>query len=120
MSDFKKLEVWKKAHALALETHVAARRIRGAEYVSLRSQMIRAAISVAANIVEGREQSTDKEFARFLRYSVGSASELEYHLILAHDMHVIHEDSFNSLTNKVEQVRMMLHGLIGRLDPPKD
>ncbi len=120
MSDFKKLEVWKKAHVLTLETHKVASRIRGAEYVSLRSQIIRAAMSASANIVEGRERTTDKEFARFLRYSVGSASELEYHLILGRDMQVIPGDSVESLIEKVEQVRKMLHGLISRLDPSKE
>ena len=63
MSDFKKLEVWKKAHQLALDAHKAALGIRGAHYVSLRSQIIRAAMSIPANIVEGREQASEKDFA---------------------------------------------------------
>jgi four helix bundle protein len=66
MSDFKKLEVWKKAHQLALDAHKAALTIRRAHYVSLRSQIIRAAMSIPANIVEGREQASEKDFARFL------------------------------------------------------
>jgi four helix bundle protein len=116
MSDFKKLEVWEKAHQLALDAHRAALTIRGAHYVSLRSQIIRAAMSIPANIVEGREQASEKDFARFLRYSIGSASELEYHLILGRDMELISNGLFDSLLEKVEQVRKMLHGLIGRLD----
>ncbi len=90
--------------------------IRGAQYISLRSQLIRAAMSIPANIVEGREQASEKDFARFLRYSIGSASELEYHLIIGRDMELISQESFNSLLEKLEQVRKMLHGLIGRLD----
>jgi len=116
MSDFKKLDVWNKAHQLALHVHKTAMGIRGAQYISLRSQLIRAAMSIPANIVEGREQASEKDFARFLRYSIGSASELEYHLIIGRDMELISQESFNSLLEKLEQVRKMLHGLIGRLD----
>lgn len=57
MSDFKKLRVWRKAHALTLNAHRVAASIRGRQYAALRSQMIRAAMSVTANIVEGREQN---------------------------------------------------------------
>ena len=117
MSDFKKLEVWQKAHRLALDTHKAAQRVRGAQYLSLRSQLIRSAMSIPANIVEGREQTSEKDFARFLRYSIASASELEYHLIIGRDMKVIPDKSFNSLLETLEQVRKMLHGLVGRLEP---
>ncbi len=116
MSDFKKLDVWSKAHQLALDAHKTAIWIRGAHYVSLRSQLIRAAMSIPANIVEGREQASEKDFARFLRYSIGSASELEYHLIIGRDMGLISQDSFDALLEKIEQVRKMLHGLIRRLD----
>jgi four helix bundle protein len=76
VADYRKLDVWKLGHALAIETHRAAQKLRGAQYVWLRSQIIRAALSIPANIVEGSEQSTRKEFVRFLRYSIGSASEL--------------------------------------------
>jgi 23S rRNA-intervening sequence protein len=65
MSDFKRLIVWRKSHALALAIHRAAARIRGVMYSSLRSQMVRAALSIPANIVEGRGQRSDREFARY-------------------------------------------------------
>ncbi|MEJ7757965.1 MAG: four helix bundle protein [Gemmatimonadaceae bacterium] len=116
MSDFKKLDVWNKAHLLALDAHKTAIGIRGAHYVSLRSQLIRAAMSIPANIVEGREQASEKDFARFLRYSIGSASELEYHLIIGRNMGLISQESFDSLLEKIEQVRKMLHGLVRRLE----
>src|SRR5215210_8367763 len=66
MADFKKLRVWKEAHALALCAHEVALSIRGSQYASLRSQIIRSSASIPANIVEGREQKTDPEFCRFL------------------------------------------------------
>ncbi|MDQ3698710.1 MAG: four helix bundle protein [Gemmatimonadota bacterium] len=86
MSDYTELQVWRKAHALSLSAHDAATRIRGLQYGAFRSQIIQAAMSIPANIVEGREQKTEAAFARFLRIALGSASELEYHLLAARDI----------------------------------
>ncbi|MGH7652598.1 MAG: four helix bundle protein [Gemmatimonadaceae bacterium] len=117
MADFKKLEVWRKGHALALLAHQVALTIRGSQYASLRSQIIRASMSIPANIVEGREQKTDAGFTRFLRYALASASELEYHVIIARDTAVISEEHFVSTIDQLKSVRMMLFALIKRLDP---
>ena len=116
MADFKKLAVWQEAHKLALDSNRCAVTIRGAPHASLRSQIIRAAISIPANIVEGREQQTEKEFARFLRYSLGSTSELEYHFIFAHDLKLIPTTSFEPLVDQVARVRKMLNGLLSKLE----
>jgi len=115
MSDFKKLHVWRKAHALALNAHRVAARIRGAEYASLRSQIIRAAMSVPTNIVEGRGQKSAKEQSRFLRYAVNSTSELEYHLIAARDLNIVARNDFASLLSQLIEVRKMIHGLLNYL-----
>jgi four helix bundle protein len=115
MSDFKKLHVWRKAHALALNAHRVARGIRGTEYASLRSQIIRAAMSIPANIVEGRGQKSAKEQSRFLRYAVNSTSELEYHLIAGRDFEVISKNDFASLLGQLTEVRKMTHGLLNYL-----
>ena len=119
MADFRKLEVWQKAHALSLNVHRIARQIRGVEYTSLRSQMVRAAGSIGANIVEGRNQKSDRQFSRFLQISVNSANELEYHLITAKDFDVITQTDYLTLLSKLQQVRKMLHGLINYIDGKK-
>jgi len=108
--------VWQKAHALALDAHRTAARIRGSQYAPFRSQIIRAALSIPANIVEGREQKTDAGFARFLRIALGSASELEYHLTAAHDIQAISTRDYQRLSSQVVEVRRMLHRLIRRLE----
>ncbi|HMC22316.1 MAG TPA: four helix bundle protein, partial [Thermoanaerobaculia bacterium] len=77
MSDFKKLLVWQKAHGLALHSHRVAMGIRRLPDASLRGQIIRAAMSIPANIVEGRRQESEREFARFLRIALNSGCELE-------------------------------------------
>ncbi len=115
MSDFRKLHVWRKAHALALNAHRVAVQIRGAEYVSTRSQIIRAALSVPTNIVEGRGQKSAKEQSRFVGYAINSASELEYHIVVGRDLKKISENDFNSLHGQLVEVRKMLHGLLNYL-----
>jgi four helix bundle protein len=119
MSDFKKLRVWRKAHALTLNVHRIAASIRGAQYAPLRSQMIRAAMSVSANIVEGREQQSEREFARFLGYAIASASELEQHLLVAKDVRAITDTDYRSALTQVIDVRKMLHGLRATLSKSK-
>jgi four helix bundle protein len=74
-------------------------------------------MSIPANIVEGREQKSEAEFSRFLRYALSSTSELEYHLIIARDINVIESDDFVGIMTPLKEVRMMLFGLLKRLDP---
>jgi four helix bundle protein len=89
MTDFKKLKVWQKAHVMALDVHRVAGQIQGPRHASLRSQMIRAAMSVPTNIVEGCGQQSAREFSRFLRIALNSTSELEYHLLAARDLQAV-------------------------------
>jgi four helix bundle protein len=116
MADFRKLEVWQKAHELFLGVNDVARSMRGAGYISLRSQMIRAAASIDANIVEGRGQQSDRKFAQFLNIALNSSSELEAHLIMARDIEAISASDYIKLRDRLVQVRKMLHGLINKLN----
>jgi four helix bundle protein len=111
VSDFKKLKVWRKAHALALSVRRVATRIRGADNASFRNQIIRAAMSIPTNIVEGTGQKTGKEFARFIGFALNSASELEYHLIMGRDARLIEVGEFEALLSRTIEVQKMLHGL---------
>jgi four helix bundle protein len=112
MSDFKKLKVWRKGHALALNVRRVAVGIRGRDDMALRTQMIRAAMSVPATIVEGAGQTSQREFARFIRFALNSASELEYHLIMARDTKAISVAESESLSSQTVEVQRMLHGLL--------
>jgi len=112
MSNFKDLVVWQKAHKMAVDCVKTATRIRKPHFASIKSQLIRAAISVPTNIVEGSGQESDRDFCRFLRYSVNSANELEYHLILSNDLDIVAEGDFKRIGENVEEVQRMLHGLI--------
>ena len=72
-------------------------------------------MSIPANIVEGRRQDTEKEFARFLRIALNSGCELEYHLIVARDIGVMSEDDSELLLREAIEVRKMIHGLLNKL-----
>jgi four helix bundle protein len=115
MSDFKRLQVWQKAHALSLCIDRVSTRMRPSRHAALRNQIYRAAMSIPANIAEGRRQKSEKEFARFLGYALNSSSELEYHLIVARDTQVIPESDFVSMISQTITVRKMLYGLLRRL-----
>ena len=115
MSDYKRLVIWQKAHVMAIHAHQIAMRVKGSLHVSLRSQMVRAAMSVPTNIVEGRSQKSEKDFGRFLGYAVGSLSELEYHLTIGHDIGAICDTDYLSLRSEVIEIRKMTHTLINRI-----
>jgi four helix bundle protein len=118
VSDFKKLQVWQKAHALSLNVERACKGIRSSMYASLRSQLFRAAMSISANIAEGSSQRSRKEFARFVGIALSSCSEVEHHLIVARDLQTIPESTFDSLVMQTITIRKMLYGLRRRLSPP--
>jgi len=124
VGDFKRLLVWQKAHALAVDVHRAASRIRGRQNAPLRSQLVRAAQSIPANIVEGRGQKSARDFARYVRYAINSGWELEHHLITGQDTDAIPEDEVDRLNAQLLEVRKMLYGLLAHLkaksaDTPK-
>lgn len=116
MADFRKLLVWQRAHEFNIRVNRVAIGIRGAQFLSLRSQMVRAAASIPSNIVEGRRQKSDKQFASFVRIAVNSSSELEYHLLTARDLDALSTREFDSLVAELEEIRRMLHGLLRRLE----
>jgi four helix bundle protein len=115
VSDFKNLKVWRKAHALALNVHRGATLFRGSDNAALRNQLLRAAMSIPTNIVEGTGQRSGKEFARFLDIALKSTSELEYHLIIARDVGAISLNDCESLSAQTIEVRKMLYGLRTRV-----
>jgi four helix bundle protein len=81
--------------------------------------MLRASMSIPANIVEGRSQKSERDFARFLSYALNSSSELEYHFIVARDLKVISGSDFKSLFDQNVEVQKMLHALLKRIEESK-
>lgn len=115
MKDFKKLKVWQKAHNLTLLVYKITRKFPKEELYGLTSQIRRAASSIPANIAEGSGRGGDADFARFLQIAMGSASELEYRLLLAHDLNMIERHTFEIFTDNTTEVKQMLTSLIKKL-----
>ena len=115
MQDFRTLKVWSKAHGVTLAAYRATQAFPRVEQYGLTAQIRRSASSVCANIAEGCGRGGRVEFARFLRIAFGSASELEYHLILASDLHLLDQPTSDPLLRRVIEVKRMLAGLIRKL-----
>jgi four helix bundle protein len=84
----------------------------------LTSQIRRASASIGANIAEGCGRRSDPELRRFIQIARGSASELEYHLLLASDLHFLAADEFAAMELKVLEIQRMLAALAQRLQRP--
>ncbi len=115
MKDFRDLQVWQKAHQLTLDVYQATNKFPREEVYGLTSQIRRASASIAANIAEGCGRKGDAELARFLHYALGSASELDYHLLLAHDLHFLDEKAYQKVSASVVEVKKMLSTFITKL-----
>ncbi len=112
MTDFKQLKVWRKAHEMTLDTYRVSAAFPREEMYGLTSQLRRAAASIGANIAEGCGRRSDGEMCRFLQIARGSASETEYHFLLARDLHFLAEKDFQILTRKSDELQRMLTGLM--------
>jgi four helix bundle protein len=115
MADFRKLRVWQAAQEVAIDAHRITARMRGAGSAVLRDQLMRAAMSVPTNIVEGSAHASPREFARFVQYALASVSELEGHAQLARDVELMAEQDFTPFLARIVDVRKMLHGLLKKL-----
>ena len=103
MKDFRDLQVWAKSHALTLDIYRATVAFPKEELYGLTSQMRRCSASIAANIAEGCGRRGNGEFHKFLQISTGSASGLEYHLLLARDVGFMSSERAEVLTCKFKK-----------------
>ena len=117
MKGFKELKVWQKAHAMTIAVYDMTRAFPREELYGLTSQLRRSAASIGANIAEGCGRRSDGEVARFLQIARGSASEIEYHILLARDLHYLREEQFRELSHQADELQRMLTALIQRFRP---
>lgn len=116
VKDFHELKVWQKAHQLTLAVYQATAAFPREERYGLTSQLRRASSSVGANLAEGCGWNGDAEFARFCSIAMGSASELEYHLLPARDLKLLQPADYDQLAPPATGVKRMLAGLLQRLN----
>jgi four helix bundle protein len=115
MQNYRRLSVWRKAHAVALNVHRLTERIPSGRNAGLVNQLRRAALSIPANIAEGSSRPTDKDFAKFLHIAFASTTEVEYHLEFAAAALIIPEHEFRHRQSELVEVRKMLSGLVRHL-----
>jgi four helix bundle protein len=115
MKNFRELKVWEKSHQLTLDVYRVTRRFPKEEHYGLTNQLRRAVASIAANIAEGCGRGGEAEFGRFLQIAAGSASEVEYHLLLARDLELLPATEYEKLNNQISEIKRMLASLIQRV-----
>ena len=116
MKNFRDLTVWQKAHALTLASYRGTAEFPKHEMYGLTNQIRRCSASIAANIAEGCRKRSNAEFQRFLQIASGSASELEYHFLLAKDLGFLGDEAYKKLEISVVEVKRMLAGLIKKVE----
>jgi four helix bundle protein len=115
MRDFRQLQVWEKAHQLTLSIYRITFSFPKVERTGLIDQMRRSSSSIPTNIAEGCGLGTERQLAHYMQISMGSASELEYQLLLARDLGYLIEDNYRPLNDAVVEVKRMLAPFIKRL-----
>jgi four helix bundle protein len=115
VKNFQDLKVWEKAHHLTLEIYQKTKDFPSEERYELTRQIRRCAASIPTNIAEGCGRSGDAELSRFMQIAMGSASELEYTLLLAKDLGLLNGTTYQPLVDEVYEVKRMLAALIKKL-----
>ena len=112
---FEDLEVWQEAASLAVEIYTVSKNGDFGQDFSFRDQLRRSAVSIAANIAEGKERETIPEFVRYLYIAKGSSGELKTHLIIAQQIGYIEQARARNLSQRVEKISAKLGALIRTL-----
>ena len=115
MQDFTKLDVWQRAPSMTLDLYRKTKLFPREEIYGLTSQIRRFASSIGANIAEGCGREGEAELSRFLQIALGSASELQYHLLLARDFSYIPVSDYQRVATEVTGVKKMLTSLVQKV-----
>ncbi len=113
--DFKKLQVWHKAHEMVLNVYLQTKAFPRTEMFGLTSQTRRAAVSVPANLAEGCGRGGAIELARFMDIAQGSASELQYYALLARDLKMLSAETADAIERQIVEVRRMMTAYVEKL-----
>ena len=115
MQDFRNLDVWKRSHELTLAVYRVTKSFPDDERFGLTSQLRRGTSSIPANLAEGCGRGSDADFGRFVQNAMGSASEVEYELLLAKDLQYFDASSYTPLNDEITGIKRMLTSLLRKL-----
>ncbi len=115
MQDYRKLQIWQRSHRVTLAIYKVTASFPDDEKFGLVSQMRRSAASVPTNIAEGSGRGSNADFVRFLYIAMGSSAELDYQLLLSHDLGFIEEKDYTQISTELTEIHRMLNGFISKL-----
>ncbi len=116
MRDFKKYDIWELSHVFTLKIYELTNSFPKEEIYGIISQIRRASSSIPTNISEGCGRDSDTEFSRFLTIALGSASEVEYLLILCRDLKYLNEETYNILHEDINVIKRKIYKLKQKLN----
>ena len=115
MRDFRKLNVWERAHNFVLNIYKLSKPFPKEELYGITSQLRRAVVSIPTNIAEGCGKHTEKDFVRYLSIAAGSTSEVEYLLILSKDLKFIDESIALAQITEINEIKKILNALMMKI-----
>ncbi len=115
MKDFRNLKVWARAHKLTISIYVLTKKFPKDELYGLTSQIRRSCSSIPTNIAEGCGKASQSELSRYLQIAMGSSSELDYLLMLAHELTYIDDPVYQETSSELIEVRRMLNAFIRKI-----
>ena len=115
MRNFREMQIWNEGIELALEVYRIAGQLPREEEYGLKSQLKRAAISIPSNIAEGCSRHSQKDFNRFLEFSLGSAFEIETQFIVAQRLEMIAGEDFQKFIPVLHVEQRKINALITKV-----
>ena len=119
MRPYERFKAWQLAHQLALAVYRETANWPKREWYGLAAQVRRASLSVPSNLAEGSAQRGPAELRRYVDISIGSLSETDYQLRLAHELGFVPDERWRALDQLVTELGKCLHGLSRSLRPPE-
>jgi len=116
MKNYKELIIWQKGVEIVKKIYVLTKQFPNEEKYGIVSQMTRASVSIPANIAEGSSRNSDKDYARFLQISLGSAFEVQTYLIIAKEMNWVKIEEIIQVELLLEEEIKMIHRFINTLN----
>lgn len=116
MKNFKQLKIWQKGFEIVINSFKLVQDFPKEERYNLSSQITRAAVSIPSNIAEGSSRTSEKDYKRFLEISLGSAFELETHILIANTVNYGNIELKNLILRDLAIEQKMIHSFISKLE----
>jgi len=116
MRDFRKYDIWEISHKFTLQIYALTNNFPSQETYGLSSQLRRASASIPTNISEGCGRDSDAEFSRFLTIAIGSASEVEYLILLSKDLNYLDLKTYEKLNEDINTIKRKIYSLKQKLN----